>query len=201
MNWIWEINFLFIKLASLNCHSGWGWGPAEFHGGSQCPSILFFISVCTQKSKDKNWQSTLFMFIEIFRVLNFLFLWFDKEWQLKSLYEHEPIMVEMTHNDKFHLCKWPSKIDTWNNSKRKCGWIVDSEKWSDNIMDSSSQEISIKISQQKPPSPSFAELRSPKQVLLCNRTAFYPKDFLFVTVKWVSVFHSHSWGWVKVNST
>ena len=134
------------------------------------------------------------------------FLWFDKEWQLKSLIEHEPIMVAMTHIDKFHLCKWPSKIDTWTNSKRKCGWIVDSEKWSDNIMvmvlNNSSQEISIKISQQKPPSPSFAELRSPRNKF-SSATAFLSQRFLICnTVKWVSVFHSHSWGWVKViNST
>ena len=46
------------------------------------------------------------------------------------------------------------KIDTWNNSKRKCGKSkVESEKWSDNIMvlSLSSQEMSIKKSQQKPP--------------------------------------------------
>lgn len=143
-------------------------------------SIHFILYFCLHPKIKRQKLAIYFIYVyRNFSSVKLSFLWFDKEWQLKSLYEHEPIMVEMTHNDKFHLCKWPSKIDTWNNSKRKCGWIVDSEKWSDNIMDSSSQEISIKISQQKPPSPSFAELRSPKQVvLLCNRTAFLSQRFL-----------------------
>ena len=154
MNWIWELIF-----CSLNWHH-WIVTPDGvevllnvMEDLNVHPFILYF---CLHPKIKETLAIYLIYVIEVSRNVNFLFSWFDKEWQFKSLFEHDT-MIESTQNDKFHLCKWPSKINTWTNSKRKCGqgWKVKS----DNIilvLSNSSQEISIKISQQKPPSLSLS---------------------------------------------
>lgn len=71
------------------------------------PFILYFCLHPKLKTK----LAIYFIYV-YYRILSSgklsLFLRFDKEWQFKSLFEHEPL-VELTQNDKFHLCKWPSK--------------------------------------------------------------------------------------------
>ena len=91
-----------------------------------------------------------------------LFLWFDKEWQFKSLFEHDTKSNrhKMTSSIYVNGLQRSTREITAKENVEMVGKVK-----SDNIMlvpSNSSQEMSIKISQQKPHSL-FSELRSRNQ--------------------------------------